>query len=350
MIQVTIIVPVYNTPIPYLRKCLDSLRSQKLTDTEVIVVDDGSTKNEISHFCDQYSDCFKIVHKKNEGVSVARNLGITLAHGKWITFVDADDWVEPSMLSDMLTVANTHTTLSDIIICDCIVEFENASKENSFFSQNEEFVWGMDSKIHTLLQIMGKNKYYNPKFIAVGVPWAKLYRTAFLHKNNLHFNPELRRMQDNIFNLYAFYCAKNVLYTNKKLYHYRKFENSTSNKYSPNVVRDFEKVLRESDKFVKFSNLGEVMQQAQYSRIIQSIHSYSKFWIFNRSNPSSFNEMNKELKQIIKEPLYNNAIKRVNPRSMPVSLLLFYLFLKLHAGKVIQLLVNFEGRTSKNQS
>ncbi len=95
-ISVSVIVPVYNV-IDYLEPCLNSLKDQTLENIEIIVVDDGSTDGS-GDICDKFAENdprFRIIHKKNEGLSAARNDGLDIARGQYTMFVDGDDWVEP---------------------------------------------------------------------------------------------------------------------------------------------------------------------------------------------------------------------------------------------------------------
>jgi len=104
----SIIIPVYNVA-PYLRKCLDSVLAQTETEWECICVDDGATDSS-PVILDEYAERdsrFVIVHKSNEGVSVARNIGLDKAIGEWITFVDADDWLETDYLAEMFSSAES---------------------------------------------------------------------------------------------------------------------------------------------------------------------------------------------------------------------------------------------------
>ena len=99
----SIIVPVYNSE-NYLKKCLDSLLNQSYTDFEVILINDGST-DKSRDICEQYSDNdfrIKTVNKDNGGLSSARNVGMSVAKGKYITFVDSDDKIYPNSLIDIL--------------------------------------------------------------------------------------------------------------------------------------------------------------------------------------------------------------------------------------------------------
>lgn len=116
MPQLSIVVPVYNA-LPYLCKCLDSIREQSFRDFEVLLIDDGSTDgSEI--ICDDYSlldQRFIVVHQNNQGVSAARNKGLEIAQGNYVGFVDSDDWIEPNMYENMIIAAMKD--MNDIVIC-----------------------------------------------------------------------------------------------------------------------------------------------------------------------------------------------------------------------------------------
>ena len=96
---ISIIVPVYKAE-QHIKKCLDSIREQTFKDFEVILVDDGSPDNS-GKICDYYSELdtrFITIHQENKGASSARNTGLTQAKGKWVTFIDSDDWISPQYI------------------------------------------------------------------------------------------------------------------------------------------------------------------------------------------------------------------------------------------------------------
>ena len=105
---ISVIIPVYNAE-KYINKCIESILSQIYSEFEVILVDDGSTDSS-PQICDKYGkedDRIKVIHKKNEGVSIARSTGVSIAKGDYLAFVDSDDWVEPDYFEKLLNIIRT---------------------------------------------------------------------------------------------------------------------------------------------------------------------------------------------------------------------------------------------------
>lgn len=123
----SIIVPIYNAQ-NYLEKCVNSIRDQFFSDWELILINDGSTDNS-EYICKNFSDRdgrIRVFNKTNGGAASARNYGLNVARGEYVTFVDSDDYIEPDMYQNMLKIIAEYGC--DIVMCDCIKEMaENAS-------------------------------------------------------------------------------------------------------------------------------------------------------------------------------------------------------------------------------
>ena len=102
---VSVVIPVYKVE-EYLARCVDSVRSQTLQDLQIILVDDGSPDN-CPQMCDAYAQKdyrIQVIHKENGGLASARNAGMDVAIGKWLFFLDSDDWLEPDAVSKVMSV------------------------------------------------------------------------------------------------------------------------------------------------------------------------------------------------------------------------------------------------------
>ena len=137
--KISVIVPVYNVE-KYLDRCIQSILNQTLKELEIILVDDGSPDN-CPALCDEYAQKdarIKVIHKKNEGLGFARNAGLNLASGKFVSFLDSDDWVAPAMYEALYRVAEKMKC--DTVYCslqyyyskDKIIPFEEVGQEVFF--------------------------------------------------------------------------------------------------------------------------------------------------------------------------------------------------------------------------
>ncbi len=322
-IIISVIVPIYNIKEEYLRKCIDTLINQTLHEIEIILIDDGS-HNEAGKVCDEYAKIDKriiVIHQENKGVSVARNVGITRAKGKWISFVDPDDFVEEDMLNQLYLNVKDNEDETDILLCDAYVNYENnQNKVDKIIFYDKDNIEIEDIK-KLQLQIIYKriNSYY-PNVLDVGVPWAKLYNTKFIKENKLEFVPNMKRMQDGIFNLYALENAKNIKYIHLPLYHYRKNGESVTNKYYENVVAVCEKHIFEIEKFINRYNKNQIFKDALNLRIVSRLEYYVSSYFFNSKNKKSYKQKKKEIYDVLSNSIYKEAFINVKKEYLHIHM------------------------------
>lgn len=212
MANVSVIVPIYNVE-KYLRRCVDSIISQSLSDIEIILVDDGSPDS-CGRICDSYErkDCrIKVIHKKNGGLSEARNAGIHIATGEFITLIDSDDWIEPDMLKDLYSIAVQHH--ADIVEC---------AVRNIFADRVDEGVQGLTSivKGNNLFALHELYKWKTFKTIAC----AKLYKKGLFE--DIEY-PVGRMHEDEFVTYKLFYKAECSVYVDKAFYNYDRTRESS---------------------------------------------------------------------------------------------------------------------------
>ena len=219
--EISVIVTAYNNG-KYLIECIESIAKQDFNGFEIILIDDGSTDETqlvVRNMLNSIPN-FSYYRQINSGVSVARNLGMSKADGTYICFVDGDDKLEPEYLSKLYSNLDENT---DIVCCDCNA-FNDNGYESYFFFEAPMKITDISGKELLICQLMNGNfgKSQNARsFTAIGVPWGKLYRKAFVEKHLITFDDRLRRMQDNDFNLRAFYYAQRINYIHMPLYDYR---------------------------------------------------------------------------------------------------------------------------------
>lgn len=217
--KISVIVPIYNVE-TYLGKCLNSILEQTFTDYELILVDDGSTDSS-GDIADEYAlkdDRISVIHKKNGGLSDARNHGIDKANGEYVCFIDSDDWIEKTYLEELHELAVKNE--ADITICD----FQKNTGD-SVITQPKEFAVVIETGIDAI------DNLYSDKYGIYVVAWNKLYNRDLF--TDLRYPVGMIHEDEAIFG--DLFCeAKKVVRTERILYNYR-VNNETSimsSKYS----------------------------------------------------------------------------------------------------------------------
>ena len=209
-IKVSIILPIYNVG-AFFNECMNSVLNQFHKNLEVLLIDDGST-DDSGKIADSYAikdNRVKVVHQDNSGVSRARNVGISMATGKYICFSDPDDVLKPDYVSYMLALCEDNK--AEVGVCaEVFTTFMPSQRK-----PNLQIVDGEEAAAQILY---GK--------ITVGC-YSKMYNREFLKKNKLHFFEDVYIGEGFNFNVHTFCSALKVAISQHKVYYYR-WDNSTS--------------------------------------------------------------------------------------------------------------------------
>lgn len=215
---VSIIVPVYNAE-KTLQRCLNSVLGQEYRDFELIVVDDGS-RDSSPAILDAYAasdERVQVIHKENSGVSDSRNLALDRAQGKYLQFLDSDDWITPDATRLLVQAAEENNC--DLVISDFyrVVGTRLSSKgdidEDQVLSREEYAAHMME----------------NPADFYYGVLWNKLYRRDIVETYHLRMDPEISWCEDFMFNLEYIRRAERFLALQVPIYYYVKTKGSLAN-------------------------------------------------------------------------------------------------------------------------
>lgn len=235
--SISVIATFYNYE-KYIRRCVESILAQTYPVSEIILVDDGSDDGSVEtlrEIAERYQIC--LLNSGHQGVSVARNMGIDVAHSEYIMFVDGDDYITETIVEELVNNLDGE----DMVCCTCeCFQEENQFRYQSHFYDGDQLFWTPEKKEIFYSQLMdGSFMQKGTPYTAIGVPWGKLYRKAFLDEYKIRFYPELKRMQDNIFNMEAAYHANRVKYIDKPLYCYRlnNIVQYKSKPYSPEIYK-----------------------------------------------------------------------------------------------------------------
>lgn len=348
--MLTIIVPVYKIKEEFLRYCIESLLNQGRNDYKIILVDDGSP-DDCGTICDEYASKYSIIsviHQKNQGVSTARNNAIKAANTKWITFVDADDWVEKDYVNTLYQVLSEKAFVADIVMYNYTREYKNRKSYESFNCSDGKLTDSEKNicKEATYYKHLRDGKLNPYTIIAV---WNKVYSLNFLQKNDLFFSPTISKGEDRIFNFLAFQKAQEIYYLNKGEYHYRCWEESTVNRYNPKIVNQTEKELLALMDSIKLMNCDEVVQEKFRCRICTRMYSCMRLYIFHEKNQISFFQKMRQAKQLSRRNIFRDAIKKVNLTLLSTQEKIFTVCVKFNCFFLVYLLVKIKNMQTRKQ-
>ncbi len=275
MIKISVIVPVYNSEL-YLSKCIKSIMEQTFKEEyELILINDGSTdhsENIIDKMIEKYgADKIIKINQKNSGQGKARNEGIKKARGKYITFVDSDDYIESNMLEDLYQKAESEN--AQIVICDFVEEIGKETVYKKSINKNIEDL---------------KNDF----IVCVAGPCSKLIKASIFKENDLYFPENIIYEDISIIPAIAIF-ADNIQYIQKQYYHYLIRENSTMRQanYSDKLesifvaMENLENIFRKNDCFdqyyeqieylyiehLLYASVGRFVEYKEGSKNIQKI-------------------------------------------------------------------------------
>jgi glycosyltransferase involved in cell wall biosynthesis len=310
---ISIIVPVFNVE-KVLPRCIDSILSQDHSNWELYLVDDGSSDFS-GKICDEYAiidSRIHVIHQKNGGVSVARNAALDIIKGEFVTFIDADDWIEKFFLSEFLKEEiNDHSIVMQGVYYDYGGEIKDVKK---FPNRNHQ------DNLSSIIQ-----EY---DLLGFGLAVSKLYSVNMIREKELKFDTELRLHEDHIFFLTYLLKVNQIVLSTGKQYHYMHEKN----------VQSLSKKLQKSTDYFKSSNsfivllnriehqfigfkkdyIYSVMQQFGLNQRIMGI-----FALYNEDIPKKerISIIKKEKKQYL--PLFKK-VYRPNTLKMQLFLFVFY--------------------------
>lgn len=226
--NVSVIIPVYNGE-KYIIRCLESLQQQNYTEFECILVDDGSvdgSKLLIKKICKEDSR-FRYIYQENRGPSAARNKGIQEANGKYLIFIDADDYVEKNYIEELVHEIG----LGEDLVCCGYVDISRYGTVlcNDF----EKSDFSREGLVSCILRGTG------------GVLWGKIFKTSIVKHNNIQLDEELFMCEDMIFVLQYAKYVNSWSTLQKHLYYYDRLnENSISKRINDEYLNNYEKFFK----------------------------------------------------------------------------------------------------------
>lgn len=280
---VSIIVPVYNVE-KYLEKCLDSLINQTYRNLQIILGDDGS-RDGSGTICDRYAEQdnrIQVIHKKQSGVSAARNTGLEAAKGSYICFVDSDDWIHEKMIETMYENMMEEKAQISIIGYDMVWEDGRSQKKSD---ENAYYVWNQREAI----------AQWMTQKIFKGFMCDKMFAREIF--TGIRFPEDRSYMEDVAIGLDLFARAEKVVYSGKIGYHYLQRQGSATN----SGFQERELLgITEAEKMIRFSKENQgIYDNEAYSRLLINAYTILERIVLTGSKKDK--ERIPELKKMLRE-------------------------------------------------
>ena len=308
--RISVIVPVYNVE-EYLECCIKSLISQTYNNLEIFLINDGSTDSS-GIICDRFAVLdprIIVIHKENGGLSDARNKGLEHATGKYITFVDSDDFLECNFIKKLYEQIIKYG--ADISICDYLCTYSD-DVQNAYDVELEEFVFSNKECL--------KKTYCPDKHGLEFVAWGKLYKKELFDKYSINY--PLGRIHEDIFVTYqVMYVAKKIVFTNYIGYYYRQRNGSIMHKAFNKKNLDSIIATRKACEFFESKGEEELLELAVNYHLINGLKVYYK--ILNCPKEEENEIIKKQcLKELRKDTFYYTRHSELSSIKKIVYLLL----------------------------
>lgn len=297
---VSIIVPVYNSE-RYIDRCLNSLVNQTYPNIEIIIINDGSTDNSLDIIMDyaEKDNRITIYNQSNQGVSAARNLGLEKTNGKYITFVDSDDYVSFDMISEMLYKIQCERT---IVFCDNKEIWEKNTEERKLFLTSSTLTLSREFVIREIARGHA------------GLVCGKLFEKRIVDENNIRFDNNVNVCEDQLFFLEVISHCKHFIHIPRSLYNYdRRNESSVTVRYHENAIENQLYVIKKIENILK-ENITNThyIEEILDSRYWAAIH----YCISNELNDIRKIDKSRNIELIISNENFIEVVERSSPVGM----------------------------------
>lgn len=290
---ISIIIPVYKVE-KYLEKCIESVLKQTYTNLQIILVDDGSPDN-CGKICDEYAkkdSRIEVIHKANGGLSDARNVGISKAKGRYIGFVDSDDYIKEDMYEILLNLIKKYD--ADVSICnlydvidgnECIRNKENGIREYSRLDILKEVL--LDKNIQSYA-------------------WNKLYKKELFDEIKY---PIRKKYEDIGTTFYLFEKCNKIVVTSEPEYYYLKRADSLVNNVTESTILDYTEIIIQRYLYIK-QNIKELRKYNNYY--------LAKTLITAHNDIENLENISEEMQQIYKK-LYELVLEIIKSNSKDID-------------------------------
>lgn len=329
MPKIGFIVPVYKVREEYLRKCIDSLLKQTFKDIEIVLVDDCSP-DECGNICEVIAQKDKRIkvfhHSMNKGLPEARNTGIENSKADWLTFIDADDWVELDMAESLSQRIDSQ--YADIYVYSGYRDYKRKVVEcaylypNGTLFSNAEQLTGFEKRY-----LYDQTKIHIGDSFPIQSACIRLVSRKLFDKG-LRFI-DVKFSEDALFHLCSTEMANSVMYLQNRFYHYRDTENSMVNSYRENADKEQTSVIEYMWKFAKDNEKDEEFRRGIYLIAFSSLQMCMWQKYFNKSNKKRYSIRKKEFERLMKTRVFEGTLQNIPLSQLRMNQMIKFFLMKM---------------------
>lgn len=319
MDKISIIIPCYNVE-AFISKCLESIINQSYQNLEIICVDDGSTDSTLK-ILENYQDNdkrFKVLHHDNKGVAFSRNKALTFCTGKFVTFVDGDDWL------DYDCIENTISEAYDLICFSYRRVFKNNIQPRYL---NMDGIYGAEILQKRIIGLVGKELRDPSGNNSLVTVCAKIYKIDIIRNNGINFTntAEIGAGEDALFNIeYLQYCKGEIRIIDKPFYNYVRHNNSSiTSLYKPDLFNQWQLLHRKIYRIIE--KKSDDYHKVYYSRVGLSLIGLGLNEM--QSKKSVFKKL-KFISKVLNNPLHEKAYKQIEYKYFPIHWRVLFMMAK----------------------
>lgn len=311
--MVSIIIPFYNTPQKLFERCMQSLKDQTFADFEAIIIDDGSSSD-----CQEYLNSeiatdnrFRVIHKKNEGSAIARNVGISESKGEYIMFLDSDDALTPYCLEEGVNVV--HDSHPDLVIGGAKrftseeMDMENPERVSQARTIQVNTEENRASLMAHMIGSTDESFFLQHGYIGDG-PWARLLKKTIA--DSTYFSNENMWSDDTIWNIKMLGKCESIIVMDDLWYKYLIFPYSKIRRFRPNCPYEFQ--YRTKQEIDLFKKLWPGCMNGIYTRVFNDIMLLCRTYLFHKDNNKSFKDKYLAYRNSIHTDAYREALREVS--------------------------------------
>jgi glycosyltransferase involved in cell wall biosynthesis len=309
---------------------------QTSKEIQAIIVDDGS-KNNAGKLCDEYAERFpiiKVLHIENQGVSNARNVGIKEASGEYLMFLDADDWLDVNLCSNLLN--NLKNNEPDLLIFNYSKVIQDKIIPSPVHLTDYTF---KEMELKELQLIILR---YSKQFQGINLctPWCKLYKTDMIRQSGVEFINGLKRAEDMLFNLEVLEYAKDVRFYSTMGYFYRINDSSESQTFTPTIKELSSQIHRYLEDFLITQKKENLFYEAFHAYCIENI--FEQLYMYYGHDKSTL----KEFYEVLEKEPFLTAHKKVKlDRLRYAKLQIYTLVTRLYLRKLLIFCIYYKNKT-----